>query len=69
MTSTVITTAATILGIVVGSITVWFTMKDRMTEEISSKVKMETKIARLDERVKQLESQIWTLQTQPRPTP
>lgn len=63
MNSTVLTSIATALGIVVGGTGVYWTLKDRMTEEISNQVRMQTKIARIEERVKQLESQLWTIQT------
>ena len=63
MNSTVLTSIATALGIVAGGTGVYWTLKDRMTEEISNQVRMQTKIARIEERVKQLESQLWTIQT------
>jgi len=58
---------ATITTFIFGCVTMYWSMTDRLekqvTERVSQRVKAETKLTRLDERVKQLEGTVWTLQT------
>jgi len=57
-------TFATIIGIMAGSFGMWFTLKDRMEKQIEVRVTrditVETRIARLEERLESLKSEIWT---------
>lgn len=59
-------TLATILGMIVGSSGMWFTLKDRLEKQVEDRVTKEittqTQMARLQERVKSIESDIWTIQ-------
>ena len=62
-----IATFGTIIGIMAGSFGMWFTLKDRMEKQIETRVvrdiKIETRIARLEERMESLRSEIWMQRT------
>lgn len=64
--SKTLTTIGTTIGILVGSIGMWFTLKDRMEaqieKEVTYRIKMETKVARIEERLDSYKTDIWTLQ-------
>ncbi len=55
MDSRLLTTIGTMVGILIGSAGMWFTLKDRIEKEIEDRVtyriKMETKVARIEERL------------------
>lgn len=57
-------TFATIIGIMAGSFGMWFTLKDRMEKQIETRVTrditVETRIARLEERLESLKSELWS---------
>lgn len=60
-------TFATIIGIMAGSFGMWFTLKDRMEKQIEVRitrdVKVESRIARLEERLESIRSEVWTQRT------
>ncbi len=59
MNPSILATIGAIIGIVVGSSGMYFSLKDRMTAEVEAavteKVTTATRLARLDERLKALE--------------
>lgn len=61
--SKAIPTAAAIAGILIGMLTTYYAMKDRMEKEIRDEVAIETKVARLEERIKTLEGKAWIAET------
>lgn len=67
MNSKTLATLATIIGIMAGSFGMWFTLKDRMEKQIETRVtrdiKIETRIARLEERLESIRSEVWTQRT------
>jgi hypothetical protein len=56
-------TLGTIVGIMAGSFGMWFTLKDRMERQIEERVtrdiKIETRLARIEERIGTLKSEVW----------
>lgn len=60
-------TLGTIVGIMAGSFGMWFTLKNRMEKQIEARVirdiKTETRIARLEERIESIRSEVWTQRT------
>ncbi len=62
MNSKTLATFATIIGIMAGSFGMWFTLKDRMEKQIETRVtkdiNVETRIARLEERLEGLRTEI-----------
>jgi hypothetical protein len=62
MNSKTLATLATIIGIMAGSFGMWFTLKDRMEKQIETRVtkdiNVETRIARLEERLEGLRTEI-----------
>ena len=67
--TSLLTTVGTVLGIVVGSAGMYFSLKDRMVEEIESavteRVTTATRLARIDEKIKAIESDVWQLKQAP----
>ena len=65
MDSKLLTTIGTMVGIIIGSAGMWFTLKDRMSKEIEERVtyrlKTETKIAKIEERLESYKTDIWVL--------
>lgn len=57
-------TLGTAVGIMAGSFGMWFTLKDRMEKQIETRItrdiKIETRIARLEERLESIKSEVWT---------
>ena len=64
MDSKVVTTCATIIGLLLGVLGTVITMNDRMEKKIIERVSTQVDVARLKERVKANESNIWNLQQQ-----
>ena len=65
--TTLITVAATAVGLLAGSTGMWFTLRDRIEKQVETRVtrdvKIETRLARLEERFEALKSEVWTQRT------
>lgn len=70
-----ITTIGTICGIVAGSVGMWFTLADRAAKareqfekdvetRVTKEIKMEGRLAKIEERLDSLKSEVWTQRTQ-----
>lgn len=55
--------AASIVGMLVGGMSVYWTTRDRMRQDIEDRVKLETDISALKQQVKSLEGDVWNLKT------
>ncbi len=55
--------AAAIVGMLAGGLSVYWTTRDRMEREIEDRVRIESQVSALAERVKALEGDLWTIKT------
>ena len=70
-----ITTLGTVCGIVAGSVGMWLTLEDRAAKartafessieaRVTKEIKMEVRVAKLEERMDAIKSEVWTQRTQ-----
>lgn len=59
--STLIATAASLVGLIVGAFTIYSKMKDAMEEEITRRVKVETRLSAAETQIKANKDDIWTM--------
>jgi sensor domain CHASE-containing protein len=67
MNGKLLATIGTLIGIVVGSVGMWLTLKDRMEnrikEEVTRNLTIEIRIARLEEQMKAIKSDVTIIKT------
>jgi ATP-dependent Lon protease len=48
-----------LFSMAIGALSMWFFLKDRISEEVTAKVKEQNKVTRLEERLKAVDTRLW----------
>lgn len=60
--TSLLTIAGTVIGMLVGSASMYWSMRDRMEKDLKQQISVETRLSSLTEKVESLKSDVWTLQ-------